>query len=179
MRPSCILDTKSRVVSIDVLKAMCDHISGTCHRFSVDEPKSTARFVKVYYSNPDEYGNDHPVAACYPIFNHRMFSAVETLVVLHAARYVGCKDEEWQAFDQLLDCEHMVYNNGEWLTEFQNLVARFPEWAVTSTWDKDGCIQTWHCHGQDFRGWREAEDWAVEEMKKEWDKKMLARKAQP
>lgn len=165
-------DHKVRVVSLLNLEAMCEHVSGVSHTFEI--VKIALRCVHVEYSNPDEYGNPHPVVAVYP--THILLPGYENRnnesVILQAVKYIGCtgrNEEAWQAFHQLEDCEEMVrdpQDRSKWMTVYECLIRRHPEYACTSTWDKDGCIQTWHCHGQDFRCYRDAHDWAIQEIRK-------------
>lgn len=158
-------DSMKRVVALSNLEAMCEHISGTCHKFEI--VKTTANSVRVQYSNPDEYGNPEPVTAIYPAWKDYDGMAV----CLDALRYTGCtgkNEEAWQAFYQLTDCPALSRCNpdsDDWRTAYQWLVEKHPEFAVTSTWDKDGCIQTWHCKDRAFQSWLDAQAWAVEQMK--------------
>jgi hypothetical protein len=85
------------MVGLANLAAMCKHVSGVCHRFTMDEPSKSARFVRVTYSNPDEYGNDRPVTALYPLIRdcygkgehtailkiHRVINASDSLLVIY------------------------------------------------------------------------------------------------
>lgn len=158
------MDTRERVVALSNLEAMCERISATCHRFSV--VKVTPHSVHVEYSNPNEYGSESPVTAIYPAFKNTFDGADNPFVVLHAIRYVNDRDEAWQAFLQLTDCEplHRVTWEGEWKTRFEIMVEKHPEFALTSQWSKDGCVQTWQCRNQFFSSWRDAQAWAVKEM---------------
>lgn len=158
-------DYPKRIVALSNLEAMCKRISGTCHTFEVC--KVTDHRVSVEYSNPDEYGHAEPIRAEFPAWK----SYDGHSVVLDAVRYVGCtgrNEESWQAFEQLFDCRPLFRSSSDsddWSTEFEILVKRNPGFSVTSTWDKAGCFQTWHCAGKDFKGWQEAQDWAVGAMR--------------
>ena len=160
-------DHTKRVVALNNLEAMCARISGTCHRFTIS--KVTGNRVYVEYSNPDEYGNPEPITAVLPAYAAHN----NTAVILDAIDYKGCtgrNEEAWQAFGELYDCQQLWRsqdNDGreQWQTDYEILVARNPEYTVTNSWDAGGCIQTYHCSGHDFHSWREAQDWAVEQMK--------------
>lgn len=157
-------DGAERVVALSNLEAMCDRVSGTCRCFSV--VKVTTNSVHVQYSNPNEYGSESPVTAIYPTFRNQFDGADNPFVVLHATNYLNDKNEAWQSFCQLTDCEplYRVTWEGEWKTRFEIMVDKHPEFAVTSSWDSGGCIQTWHCKENSFISWRNAQAWAVKEM---------------
>ena len=97
-------DTKIRTVALENLIAMCERVSGMCHRYAVT--KVSRSRVHVEYSNPDEYGHEHPMTAvvpCYPSSfsddedNPRV--VFDILRVLHDDAF----GEGWQNFDALLD----------------------------------------------------------------------------
>lgn len=94
-------DQNKRVISIHNLTAMCDRISGVCHRFAVD--KVTRSRVHVSYSNPDEYGNENPMVAVFPCYPAGWDT---TAVILDITRIINdtWDGEGWQAFQPLLDC---------------------------------------------------------------------------
>lgn len=96
-------DHKERVVAVSNLEAMCDRVSGTCHRFTVS--KVSRSRVHVEYSNPDEYGNETPMTAVFPCYPNP-FEAENPFVVLSVIRVIGDNwdGEGWQAFQQLMDC---------------------------------------------------------------------------
>lgn len=160
MKPTSF-DSNVRIVSLANLTAMCERLSGTCHRFTVEQ-NSAAR-VRVNYSNPDEYGNAHPVAAEFALLP--LYGKENPAVVLSALRYIGCKDYEEQAFDQLYDMEQLWPYKTGWATEYEILVEKYPAWKATSTWDKAGCVQTWHCNGSEFKDYRKAQAFAVYNMR--------------
>ena len=166
-------DNNVRVVALTNLIAMCERISGTCHRFEVS--KVTANRVQVSYSNPDEYGNECPLVASYPSYPSG-FDKETPFVVLEIAMVTGGRDsvdreDGCQAFIQLTDCPQLYrVTEDNWKTGYEIRVVRHPEFTVCSTWDKDGCIQTWYVGtdsavcDQSFKSFREASDWADEKM---------------
>ena len=98
-------DSKIRVVALDNLRAMCERVSGTCHAYGV--VKVSRSRVHVEYSNPDEWGYDHPMIAVFPCYpsgwqddedNPRV--VLDVLRILHDS----WDGEGWQAFCPLLDC---------------------------------------------------------------------------
>ena len=156
-------DSKVRDVAMTNLIVMCDRISGTCHTFEVI--KVSPHRVLVEYSNPDEYGNPDPVVAHYPCFPSG-FDSETPLVVLQMVRCTNDPDDTvWQCFDQLNDMAPL-FRSGDstWETEYEIRVKNHPEFVVTSTWDKDGCIQTYHCHELDFPSWDLAQSWVAAQM---------------
>jgi len=56
-----------RVIEFNTLLAMAKTYSSICHQYYV-ERTSTHR-VRITYSNPDEYGVDHPITMFVPCFN--------------------------------------------------------------------------------------------------------------
>ena len=156
-------DSDVRIVALTNLVAMCDRISGICHKFSV--VKVSPHRVLVEYSNPDEYGRYDPVIAHYPCFPSG-FDSETPLVVLSAVRYSNGEDEAWQAFGDLTDCPQLWRDQDgkAWRTEYEIRLEKHSEFKVSSTWDKDGCIQTWHSKDQNFPSWRMAQDWATAQM---------------
>lgn len=98
-------DHKVRVVAMANLKAMCERQSGVCHRYCVS--KVTANRVRVQYSNPDEYGNEHPVEAELPCFPSEWDGAENPTVVIHVLRTIGGDDETYQSFEALWDCPEL------------------------------------------------------------------------
>ena len=100
-KPTAQFDHNVRVVSIDNLRAMCANQSGVCHTFTVDEPGRHT--VKVWYSNPDEYGTSHQVAAVYPTYP--AFGTIA--VVMHPVNFILYgEDEEYiaQVFNNNIEC---------------------------------------------------------------------------
>ena len=94
-------DMQKRIVSLENLKAMCEHISGMAHKYEVS--KVSRSRVHVTYSNPDEYGNPRPIVA---VFAAIPSAEVENPgIVLDLLRCIGDQDGyDYQAFDQLLYC---------------------------------------------------------------------------
>lgn len=88
---------------------MCDRVSGTCHRYSVGEIGG-GRVVEVEYSNPDEWGSEHPFSAVFPVLRD-LYGKGAHGVVLHIhdtrrePRNLG--GEGWQSFDVLRDCPEL------------------------------------------------------------------------
>lgn len=101
-------DQKVRVVALDNLRAMCARVSGTAHRFSV--VKVSRSRVHVEYSNPDEWGREHPFVAVFPCYpsSERNEDRDNPCVVLSMMRTIGEPSdyggEGWQAFAPVLDC---------------------------------------------------------------------------
>jgi hypothetical protein len=159
-------DYQQRIVALNNLEAMCKRISGTCHTFKI--AKVWANRVHVEYSNPDEYGSPEPITAVYPCYKQHDNAAV----VLDAVNYLGCtgkNEEAWQAFAQLTDCEKLFRSQVDtdtwkWKTEYEILIKHYPEYTVSNKWFSGGSIQKWYCQGREFSSWREAQDWAVEQM---------------
>lgn len=97
-------DYAIRTVSLPNLQAMCERISGTCHRFAVT--KVSRSRVHVEYSNPDEYGNESPmtaVFACYP----SGFGPENIAIPMEILRVINDSEdgEGWQNFEPLTGCE--------------------------------------------------------------------------
>jgi len=105
-------DWNKRVVSLDNLAAMCEHVSGVCHRYWIE--KDSRSRVTVGYSNPDEYGSENPMFAVFPCYP----SSDQTAVVLDYLRIINdtWDGEGWQAFDLLIDCPRIWRNpeTGKW-----------------------------------------------------------------
>lgn len=174
-------DSKKRVVALSNLRAMCERISGTCHRFTVDAV--TAHSVRVSYSNPDECGRDNPVTAVFPAYCDG--AKDNPSVVLDAIRYVNSPGEEWQAFWALFDCPELFRTSSdsqEWRTRYEIMVQKYPQFAVTSEWSGGGSVQTWYAPDVDgsrygFRSWSEAQDKAVSLMREFEEKQRNATSA--
>ena len=115
-------DSKIRVVALTNLEAMCEHVSGTCHRYEVS--KVTAHSVHVQYSNPDEYGNESPMTAIFPAYKSGWRGDEENPRVVMTIQRVT--NDNWdgeghQAFDCLLDCPELFRSSwdGPWNTREQ------------------------------------------------------------
>ncbi len=99
-------DMRIRVVALANLRAMCERASGTCHRYKVEEVSRSR--VHVTYSNPDEYGREHPVTAVYPCYpsDYWPHDTENPRVVLDVLRVIGddSDGEGYQYFEPLTDC---------------------------------------------------------------------------
>jgi hypothetical protein len=113
-------DHKVRVVSIENLRAMCERVSGVCHRYWVESVGRSR--VKVGYSNPNEYGTESPMFAVFPSYPSGFAGdqdnpcvVLEFLNVLHD----NWDGEGWQAFDALRDCPKLWRSpeDSTWSTE--------------------------------------------------------------
>lgn len=157
-------DHSVRIVSLANLEAMAKRISGVCHRFTVSNV--SANRVYVTYSNPDEYGNESPITCAFPRYAGGFNSVA--VVLEYVGRITGAQgdSEAWQAFEQIKDCPQLWRdpNSGEWKTEYEIRVAEYPQFAVKSQWDKNGCLQTWFADGDatGFADYREAQKRAIE-----------------
>ena len=113
------MDTKTRVVALSNLKAMCKQASGMCHRYWVE--KVSKHRVYVTYSNPDEYGHESPMTLVLPCYPGAWASAENPYVVLDILRVLHDTHdgEGWQAFGPVLDSPVLWRspNSGEWQTE--------------------------------------------------------------
>jgi len=104
-------DNNVRMVALANLKAMCEHISGVCHRYWIEEV--TEHTVKVGYSNPDEYANEDPTYAVYPCYPSTWTDDEENPRVI--LDMLDCEHDEdnpeaWQAFDAIIDCPPLYRN---------------------------------------------------------------------
>lgn len=98
-------DTTVRLVALENLKAMCEHVSGTCHRYWVE--RVTRSRVWVGYSNPNEYGSERPMFAVLPCFPSDFADDAENpRVLLDPLRIVhdDADGEGWQSFGMLWEC---------------------------------------------------------------------------
>lgn len=107
-------DGYKRVVALSNLKAMCDYVSGVCHTYRV--VKVSKQFVRVEYSNPNEYGTPNPMTAVFPLipgYEENMPNVVMDIVKI----YNDHPDKEGhQSFDSLLDCPQLWRDSqtGNW-----------------------------------------------------------------
>jgi hypothetical protein len=111
-------DTKVRAVALENLKAMCAHISGTCHRYRV--VKVTRSRVHVEYANPDEYGREDPIVAVYPCLPG--FAPDNPIVIFTIVRVINDQDEDrWQDFSVLEECPTVFHDPvlAKWRTHLQ------------------------------------------------------------
>lgn len=101
-------DHSVRIVSLDNLEAMCKRVSGVCHRYRV--VKASRSRVTVEYSNPDEYGAEHPMLAVFPCYPSTFEGSDNPAVVLEIMNVLhdNWDGEGWQAFDVLLSCEKLT-----------------------------------------------------------------------
>lgn len=107
-------DSKTRIVSLSNLRAMCKRTSAMCHRYRVIKVSRSRAHIE--YSNPNEYGSDRPiVAVCavipgYTTDDRRVAngSEVNPRVILDPITYLTGNDPEiydpYQAFIPILDC---------------------------------------------------------------------------
>ncbi len=113
-------DSRVRVVALSNLEAMCKRVSGMCHRYEV--AKVTRSRVHVEYSNPDEWGNEHPMIAVFPCYPARDFGQDEgCYVILDYLRILHdtWDGEGWQAFEVLRDCPELFRSRpdaNDWAT---------------------------------------------------------------
>lgn len=164
-------DHKVRTVALTNLEAMCDRVSGTCHRYNV--VKVTTNRVHVEYSNPDEYGYESPMTAIFPAWPiDPQYDPDNRVVALEYLRIVGdtWDGEGWQAFEPLRDCPELSRSGpdaNDWRTRYEVLrdrhSAQHPECVVVGRW-VDKCQQVWHVCGQDFMSYTDAEAAAVAAM---------------
>ena len=97
---SAWMDSKYRVVTLNVLHNMCEDVSGTCHRFKI--VSESANRIGIAYSNPNEYGIESPMTAYFPCYAQGRMGKI---VVLDLVRLTGDNwdGEGWQAFTPLLE----------------------------------------------------------------------------
>ena len=119
-------DTKLRVVALSNLEAMCARTSGTCHRYAVE--KVTPNRVHVSYSNPDEWGNPHPMTAVFPAWpcDCRDKDARDVALTILDVKHDNWSGEGWQAFQPLLDCPQL------W-----RRTADADEWKTAEEWEAE------------------------------------------
>ena len=142
-------DGKIRIVALANLEAMAKRASGVCHRFWVELPRSTAagakrgRFVRLFYSNPNEYGAERPFYAELPIISvlgKGMNTDPEPMIGLDTlvwGRVVGEGDtwngEGWQAFHPVIDAPELFRNpsTDQWQTREEIESAKAPAPVTT------------------------------------------------
>ena len=115
-------DSQVRVVALSNLYAMCTRLSGVCHRFTVT--RIAANRASVEYSNPDEYGNEHPMTAVYPSWTVKGEGTYVALNLIAVLRDVW-DGEGWQAFTPLIDCPELFRTNPDSETWYSRA-----EWEV-------------------------------------------------
>lgn len=96
-------DSHVRVVALENLRAMCDRVSGTAHRYTVS--KVSRSRVHVEYSNPDEYATDHPVTVVFPCYpsNWLQDGADNPRILFDPLRLFG-DGADWDMFSPLESC---------------------------------------------------------------------------
>ncbi len=111
-------DGKSRVVAVENLRAMCEHVSGTCHRYWI-ETVSRSR-VTIGSSNPDEYARERHMFAVFPCVPNPFDKDGDNPFVLLTGpgsllRVVNDDrdGEGWQCFQILRDCPVMFRRTDE------------------------------------------------------------------
>jgi hypothetical protein len=101
-------DQNLRTVSLSNLHAMCERISGVCHRYTVTQVSRSRCHVE--YSNPDEYGSECPVTAVLPVIPGHGFDPVDDRenprIILEPIRFIDASEvyDPWQSFIPLWDC---------------------------------------------------------------------------
>jgi hypothetical protein len=106
-------DYNCRVVSQSNLEAMCERISGVCHNYYLEELTSTR--AGVVYSNPDEWGQDHPMTAYLPVFWRDEVPYIVLDIVDMRGDEFGDGD---QFFHPLLDCPELYrVDDQQWVTK--------------------------------------------------------------
>lgn len=176
-------DHNQRVVSLANLEAMCDRVSGTCHRYQV--VKVTTNRVHVEYSNPDEYANDRPMLAVLPCWPADFNDKDNRAVALTILRVVGDSwdGEGWQAFDTVFDCRplyrHCADASAPWQTTYEILVEHYPQFKVTRACPvNDSSPNRYHVRGELFESWDDATDYAtglMQELRKSEDLRKVVR----
>ena len=110
-------DHLRRVVSFEVLDAMCEKVSGVVHTYR--PVKLTERYCYIRFSNPDEYGFENPVTAVYPAYRMGIVGQTMICVVLDPVRIINdVENVVGEAFDRLTGCPtmHRHPKTGEWHT---------------------------------------------------------------
>ena len=117
LTPKTSYDTKTRVVSVDQLIAMCDHASGVAHKFYVVMEHSNK--IWIGYNNPDDQLNDDPVSVAFPIYRLGVKSLTGQRVRVVVLDIVDARnDPRQEAFDMfapLIECPRLWYGfDGVW-----------------------------------------------------------------
>lgn len=111
-------DHNVRVVALENLRAMCERVSGHCHRFEITGVSKTA--VRVTYSNPNEYGTEYPMTMILRAYPSDWPGDEENpRVILEEGRVIHDNDGEgWQSFGTILDCPQLwrASVDGAWFT---------------------------------------------------------------
>lgn len=105
-------DSKTRIVALENLKAICERASGFCHTFEVS--KVSRSRVHVEYSNPSEYGTPKPMTAVFPAIPNPWDKTGENPYVLigELMRVLGDNwdGEGWQAFEPVVNGPELFRN---------------------------------------------------------------------
>lgn len=92
---------KVNIVTMAQMEKVCNDISGTCHRFWIH--KVTKNRVYIAYSNPDEYANENPMYAVFPIYpGHEKDNENIVLDIIDVKRDYP-DGEGWLNFMQIMD----------------------------------------------------------------------------
>lgn len=119
-------DRQVRIVALDNLIAMCEHVSGMCHRWEVLPYKPGAKTVRVQYANPDEWGADHPIEFVCSTFPSGWGEKDNPYVFIEwPTRILYAKDDNEREYMEQVwlstihDCPRLWRNpeNGTWVTE--------------------------------------------------------------
>lgn len=115
-------DSSHRVVTLNVLAAICQRASGWSHKFAIE--RTTANRVYVSYSNPNEYGSARPMVAAFPAYpsgEPENPSVVLDFVSISNDR----EDIGDQLFTPITDCPKLWRSHDAltWATTLDNLAA--------------------------------------------------------
>jgi hypothetical protein len=116
-------DNQVRLVALENLHAMCERVSGVCHRYRVERVTKTR--VHVSYSNPDEYGSECPLVVVFPCYPSSFPDDKDNpRVILDVVRVYGGRDsfDRDSAADTFYELMHepVLWRNptdGKWSTE--------------------------------------------------------------
>ncbi len=116
-------DGGKRTVLVENLRAMCVRVSGVCHKFRVDVCRPMKTRVRVWYSNPDEYGNERPLYAVFPCYPSG--DDGNPFVVLDILDVNTADGEGWRLFHPLLDCPPLFRDpaDGAWIEDRKTVSA--------------------------------------------------------
>ncbi|KKM74874.1 hypothetical protein LCGC14_1395920 [marine sediment metagenome] len=110
-------DHRLRAVSVPNLEAMCERVSGMCHRYTLDGITKTRAYVE--YSNPDEWGHEAPMTAVFPVI-HGLYGKDCPAVVLSIMNVQKDNQhgEGWQSFGCIVDGPELwrAPGDGVWAT---------------------------------------------------------------
>jgi len=118
-KPELQYDHPVRVVALQNLEAMCEHVSGgMCHKFTVTHVGKTS--ASVTYSNEDEHGRARPFRMVFKAYQRAgTWGRTDTFIMLEPSRTVGETPdhggEGWQSFLPVIDCPPMYRDaDGAW-----------------------------------------------------------------